>query len=212
MCSILHLPILCRCYEMTYLTIYFSSKFKWRYAHLMYPHVWYRVPFTIFVAKVYAFSSIRYTVEYRYSAVKHSMILHVVWQRLRKNMHQRLYSQRHPIARPWGWGMGCHFWRFGRKLTALQRHQAVWGWHSLISKRGCGYIHIYSEYLDSKYSYCSCKQNWNEDIPTYQQINTNIYMFGIYVWIGWISTHKTPVKTVCNEHLCNKNYYLWFIQ
>ena len=164
----------------------------------------------IFVAKVYAFSFIRCTVECRYSAVKHSMILHVVSQRRRKNMHQRLYAQRHPIARPWGWGMGCHCWRFGRKLTALQRHHAVSVWHSFISKHG--FIHINPDHLDSKFSYCSCKQNWNEDIPTYQQINTNIYMFGIYVWIGWISTHKTTAKIVCNDHLYNKSYYLRFIQ
>ena len=41
-----------------------------------------------------------YTVEYRYSAVQHNMILHMVQQWLRQNMLQRLYSQKTPHTSP----------------------------------------------------------------------------------------------------------------
>ena len=58
------------------------------------------------------------TVECRYSTVKHNMILHVIRQWLRKNMHPRSCSQHTSLSHPRGWAMECFLWGFGWQLTA----------------------------------------------------------------------------------------------
>ena len=59
------------------------------------------------------------TVECCYNAVQHNMILHMVWQWLRQNMHGGHIHKRHPISHPHGPAMVCLLWGFGWKLTML---------------------------------------------------------------------------------------------
>ena len=47
------------------------------------------------------------TVECRYSTVKHNMILHVIRQWPRKNMHPRSCSQQTSLSHPRGWAIEC---------------------------------------------------------------------------------------------------------
>ena len=61
------------------------------------------------------------TVEYMYyyNAVQHNMILHMVRQRLRQNMHQRLYSQKTPHISPSWVSYGVSFGRIWVEIDCI---------------------------------------------------------------------------------------------
>ena len=67
------------------------------------------------------FSGEDYTVKHCYSVVQHNMILHMVPQRLRQSMHQRLYSQKTPHTSPSRASYGMSFVRIWVTIDSVIR-------------------------------------------------------------------------------------------
>ena len=77
-------------------------------------------------------SAVIIAVECRNSVAQHSSILHVVWEWLRQNMHQRLYSQNTPhISLGWVGLWGFLWWAPSAKKKDHQVVSSGWSsvWH-----------------------------------------------------------------------------------
>ena len=151
---------------------------------------------------------LRRTVEFRYSAVQQNMIIHMLWQLLGQNMHQRLYWQQTPHISPsrakYG---GVKVFHFRTLLSILIRqlylndrthHILHIFWSSqplrrLIEVRANEVPHVSNISLDHQIDFSHVTRD-NQLIPTAWMLHVRRCLFR---WCLWVSLFHESMARNC---------------